>query len=104
MIDRIIEIGKPIELGLAIAVYMIAVWIVTEMLKPLLKFKGWLALGLSWVVGGLLFWMLFAVGCYAVSWASGILFVIVTGLCNGTYKWTGLKGLLRRTRREVFYD
>lgn len=91
-------LGSPIEIGLAVAVYMVAVVLVTELLKPILKMKGGIALLFSWAIGGLLFWALSAVGCYAVSWSSAILFVIVTGLCNTAYRWTRLKELLQPVR------
>lgn len=88
-------LGSPIEIGLAVAVYMIAFVLVTEFLKPALKLKGGKALLFSWLVGGVLFLILSAVRCYAVSWASVIVFIIVTGLCNSAYRWTRLKELLR---------
>ena len=87
-------LGSPIEVGLAVALYMVSYILVTEIVKPE-RLKGGRALLFSWLVGLAFFGLLAFVGCYAVTWASVIIFVIVTGLCNTAYRWTRLKELLR---------
>lgn len=90
-------LGTPIEIGLAVAIYMIAFVLVTEFAKPE-HVKGGRALLFSWAIGFLFFGILALFGCYAVTWASAILFVVVTGLCNSAYRWTRLKKLLKPVR------
>lgn len=97
------RLGSPLEIGLAVAVYMVALVLFTEYLKPVLQkvfnlkteIKDGKALTLAWVVGLVIFWLLALAGCYAVTWTSGIIFVVVTGFCNTAYRWTRLKELLR---------
>lgn len=94
-----------IGVALAVAVYMIAFVAASAFLIPWLskklgkKIDGKKALAITWLIGGLLFAILALVGCYAVTWISAFLFVIVTGLCNSAYKWTRLKEILQPIRR-----
>ena len=90
-------LGTPIEIGLAIAIYMIAFVLMTEFAKPE-HIKGGRALLFSWMIGLIFYGFLALVGCYAVTWASAILFIIVTGLCNSAYKWTRLRELIKPIR------
>lgn len=94
-----------ISVALAVAVYMVAFVLASAFLIPWLsrkagkKIDGGKALMLTWAIGALLFAILALVGCYAVTWSSAFLFVIVTGLCNSAYKWTRLKDLVRPVRQ-----
>lgn len=99
MIEILKEAAGAVGLMLAIAAYMVAVWIVTEFIKPKLKLSGGKALGLAWGIGGLLYLLLATFRCYAVTWASFFVFIVVTGICTGGYKLRLIKEALDPIRR-----
>lgn len=89
------NLASPLGVLAAVAVFMVAFWITTELLKPLFKASGKKALGLSWLVGlGLYMILVFVFKC-PLSWDSGFLFIVITGLCNTAYKWTRIKDVLK---------
>lgn len=87
-------IGISIESWiLVLAVYMIATVVGTEYLKRVIKLDG---LCLSWILGLLMFGVLIILDVQFASFVTLCLFVVVTGLLNAGYRFTGLKHWIRR--------
>lgn len=85
----------------SIAVYMVATMFVTEVLK---KFVGGLprqgrgALIMSWIVGGLMFWAMYALAFLPAGLdlpLAVMAFVVLTGAVNGAYKIERIKSAVK---------
>lgn len=72
---------------------MIATVVGTEYLKKIVKLDG---LCLSWILGLLMFAILIVLDVQFASFVTLCLFVVVTGLLNAGYRFTGLKNWIRR--------
>ncbi|MCP5046981.1 MAG: hypothetical protein GY940_07395 [bacterium] len=93
-------LGIPIVLITAIAVYMVATVITTEYLKKVIYAVDTRnrrhSLVLSWTVGLFFYLLMFLLKVQEVTFASFLLFVIITGLLNTGYKFTSLKRWIRK--------
>jgi uncharacterized membrane protein YoaK (UPF0700 family) len=88
-------VGANIEIIAAIVVYMVSFVLVTEMLKGWSEQNGVRALILSWLVGILIFLLLAIWGLFEFSFPCVLLFMLITGATNLTYKFTALKKFVR---------
>jgi hypothetical protein len=92
-------IGISVESWIfVLAIYMIATVIGTEYLKKIIRLDG---LCLSWILGLLMFMVLILLDVQFANIITLALFIVVTGLLNAGYRFTGLKHWIRRLLKTV---
>ena len=93
----ILGIGTPLEIMIAIVLYMVAFTFTSEFLKPLLKVAGGKALLLSWGIGIIFMVIIGMTKFLVIRPETVLLFMFITGITNGVYaKWGALRTFIKR--------